>query len=393
MKLSSLLPLFAAATVVSLQAADKFTVTVTHDLDAARPGEVIVIPFSEVRRHIPDVLFDHVAVRNSAGQIVPAQITNFNPDDRAARYDDLVFQHDFKAGEKSATFTVEKTDKVVPPFEQKVFARYVPERLDDFAFENDRLAHRMYGPGLDTPAAGKSRMISSGIDLWLKKVRYPIVDRWYLKGHDAYHIDTGEGVDMYSVGTNRGCGGTGIWDGSKLHTSHNWKGWKVLANGPIRAVFELSYDTWDAAGVKVREVKRFTLDAGRNFHQVESTFIYEGAAQPLTVGIGVSKHKDVPGEVRKDDKDGWLSFWETYPKDGQLGTAVLLTPGQVAGFAEDAGNHLILAKAESGKPLRYYIGAGWDRSGDFASRKDWEDYLVAFVQRLKAPIRVATAAN
>jgi len=68
---------------------------------------------------------------------------------------------------------------------------------------------------------------------------------------------------MYDVGTNRGCGGTGVWDGRKLLVSKNWKTWKVLANGPIRAVFELAYAPWDAGnGVKIAETKRFTVDAG-----------------------------------------------------------------------------------------------------------------------------------
>jgi len=43
----------------------------------------------------------------------------------------------------------------------------------------------------------------------------------------------------------------------------------VIANGPLRTVFELGYEPWDAGdGVKVSEVKRFTLDAGHNLHRV-----------------------------------------------------------------------------------------------------------------------------
>jgi hypothetical protein len=388
MKLHPALLLAAALLAPSAPAAEKFTVTVTNELSAARPGEVIVIPFSEVRRRLPDVLIDHLAVRDASGAIIPAQVTNFNPDERPAKCDDLLFQHDFAAGEKSATFTVEKTADPVKPFPAKVFARYIPERLDDFAFENDRIGHRMYGPGLDSPAAGKSRMISSGIDVWCKKVRYPIVDRWYLKGHDAYHVDTGEGLDMYSVGTNRGMGGTGVWDGKKLYVSHNYKTWKVLANGPIRAVFELTYEAWDANGVKVSEVKRFTVDAGRNLHQVDSTFTFDGG-KPLAIAVGISKHKEATGELTKGDGNGWISYWEKYPKDGQLGVGVALTPGQGTGTAEDDGNHLILTSAETGKPVRYYIGAGWDRSGDFGSRQDWDNYLKAFVERLGSPVKVA----
>jgi len=122
-------------------------------------------------------------------------------------------------------------------------------------------------------------MSSSGIDLWCKRVRYPIVDRWYVKGH--YHDDTGEGLDMYDVGKLRGAGGTGTWDGKALAVGGNWKTWKVLANGPIRAVFELTYDAWDAGGgVKVSEKKRFIVDAGRQLDQVESIFEVTPAPAP-----------------------------------------------------------------------------------------------------------------
>lgn len=379
--------LFALCGAVSVRAADKFVVTVANDFPDARPAEVIVIPFSEVTARIPDALCDHIAVRDAAGKIVPSQVTNFHPDARPAKYDELIFQHDFKAGEKTAKFSIERTDQPVPPFATKTFARYVPERLDDFAWENDRLAHRIYGPGLDTPEAGKSRMISSGIDVWCKRVRYPIVDRWYLKGHDAYHVDTGEGLDMYEVGTARGCGGLGVWDGGKLYPSHNYSSWKVLANGPIRSVFELTYEAWNANGVKVREVKRFTVDAGHNLDRIESTFTFEGAPQ-LQIAIGISKHK-TNGDVTKDEKAGFLSYWEQYPKDGRLGTAVVLASGGSAGYAADEANNFILVNVVTGKPLVYYAGAGWDRSGDFSSKDDWLKYLAAWAARLQSPVRLS----
>ena len=374
--------------LVSTALADRFSVTVSHDLDVARPAEVIVLPFAEVRARLPQVLFDHVLVRRAdTGAVVPAQVTNFNPDDRRALYDDIVWQHDFAAGETSATFLIETTDAPVPPFQSKVFARHVPERLDDFAWENDRMAHRAYGQGLDTPAAGKSRMISSGLDFWAKRVRYPIVDRWYLKGHDAYHIDAGEGLDFYSVGTNRGVGGLGVWTAAGLRPSHNWAAARVLANGPIRAVFELDYAPWDAGdGVMVRETKRFTVDAGRHLDRIESTFHLEGAdAVDIAVGLSFTSALQ-PISVPNADAD-WLSNWSTYPEgQGQLGTAVILAPGTGRGFAEDATNRYILTRIKHGETLTHYAGGGWTRSGDFHSQADWESYLNDFARRLRHPV-------
>ncbi|MDR0351936.1 MAG: DUF4861 domain-containing protein [Opitutaceae bacterium] len=384
----------AAVTTAPAAAQDAFTVTVTHDLATARPAETIVIPLKEVRARIPGMLLDCVAVRDAKGRVIPAQVTNFTPGARPVLGDDLVWQHDFAPGEKTAAFTIERTARPVPPFEQKTFARHVPERLDDFAFENDLIAHRMYGPALDTVAAGRSRMISSGIDVWAKSARHPIINRWYLKGHDAYHVNSGEGLDMYDVGTDRGAGGTGVWDGARIHTSHNWATWRILANGPIRTVFELTYAPWDADGVRVTETKRFTIDAGRNLHQVESTFAFAGR-DTLTIAIGLSKpRRNATHTHASDAKTGWLANWITYNRprgEGSIGTAALLPAGATpASLAEDKGNHYLLTPAAPGQPLRYHIGACWsqDGTGRFPTQAAWEAYLADFAHRLAHPLAV-----
>jgi len=288
-----------------VHAAELLTITVSHELDAARPAETITVPWAEVNRVLPGTLLQRIVVRDAAGRVLPYQVTNVLPQARDAEnkgiaYGELIFQHDFARGELSASFTVERSEAVLPPFTAKVGARYVPERLDDFAWENDRIAHRTYGAALAAPAmagSDKEVLVTSGIDIWFKRVAYPVLDRWYNKGHDHYHKDEGEGLDMYSVGTTRGAGGTGIWDGTKLFTSRNYTGWKVIANGPIRAVFELSYDSWDAGGFKVSEVKRFTVDAGHDFDQVESTFTFSGPRE-LTAAIGLNKSPAMPTSIR-----------------------------------------------------------------------------------------------
>jgi hypothetical protein len=378
-----------------LHGAEQAVITISNDIPDARPGTVVVVPFAEIRAALPGVLMHHLAVKNAAtGALVPVQVTNFNPDDRRALYDDLVFQHDFAAGEKTAKFILEKTEKPLPPFETKVAARYVPERLDDFAWENDRIGHRIYGPQLTTAAAGPgTRMISSGIDVWCKRVRYPIVDRWYNKGHDAYHTDTGEGMDLYSVGTARGCGGTGIWDGQTLHVSRNWQTQKVLANGPIRAVFELGYDTWQAGPRWVTETKRFTVDAGRNLDQIDSTFAVKGDAE-VVVAIGIAKPTDAKVlNVTRSETGRSITVWQQYERQGaSLGCGIVLSPDATfAGFAEDAANYLILAKVKSGVPVRYYAGAGWDRGGDFADAAAWDAYIARFARDLTSPVKATVS--
>ncbi len=407
MKLPRLIPVLAAALAcASLPAAEKLVITVTHSLAAARPSETITVPWSEVAHALPGARLQHLVVRDAAGHSLPYQVTNVAPQSKDPQnlgiaYGELIFQHDFAAGEQSAAFTVEQLAEVAPVFPAKTFARYVPERLDDFAWENDRIGHRTYGPALaapDEPKTGKEVLVTSGLDVWCKRVSYLIVDRWYNKGHDHYHKDEGEGMDMYNVGTSRGCGGTGIWDGHKLAVGRNYQTWKVLANGPVRTVFELTYAAWDAAGRQVTETKRFTVDAGHNLDQMDSTFTLVGGSGDLTVGIGLNKNSSDKKQepvttMTARAADGSLALWVVQKTNGQIGTAVVVPAESFAGFAEDEQNQLVLAKAVSGQPLRYYVGAGWSKSGQFASQQDWDDYVAAWAARVRSPIKVTCAAQ
>lgn len=399
--LTVLLTLVSAAT---LSAAEKLEVTVTHDLSIARPAETITVPWSKIASALPGALLQKIAVRDASGNSLPYQVTNVaplikDPNNVGAAYGDLIFQHDFAADEKSARFTVEKTETVSPPFPVKAFARSVPERLDDFAWENDRMAHRTYGPALAAPAppdSGKEVLVSSGLDLWCKRVDYPIIDRWYNKGHDHYHHDEGEGMDTYGVANSRGCGGTGIWDGSQLHVSGNYNTARVLANGPIRAIFELTYNSWDAGGIYVSETKRFTVDAGHNLDRIESTFA-SNKTKTLTIGIGLNKNsadkkKDPNPAVTftPDASKATLVQWTAQKTNGAIGTAIVLVdPTKFAGFAEDDLNQLVLATVEPGNPVHYLAGATWERSGQFADEAAWKAYIADEALRVRSPVKVS----
>jgi hypothetical protein len=400
----SLFALAAAGLALPAAAAERMLVTATNTLDIARPAETISVPWVRVNELLPHAQPQHLVIKDAAGHVLPYQIINVageakDPKYVGAAYSELLFQHDFAPGEKSAGFTIETSPDTVAPFPPKAFARFVPERLDDFAWENDKIAHRTYGPALSAPDSehrGKEVLVSSGLDIWFKRVPYPIVDRWYNIGHDHYHRDEGEGIDMYNVGASRGAGGTGIWDGKQLWVSANYKSWKVLANGPVRAVFELSYDGWDAAGTKVTEVKRFTTDAGHYFDRIDSSFGFSGAPQ-LTAAVGLNRHpsdkgQEVKVDVVEDAADKALVQWVTQKSLGDFGVAVIVPGAATPAFAGDKNNALVLAPVVSGQPLRYYVGAAWTRAGEIKSQQEWQHYVAEEAARLRAPVSVSVAA-
>jgi unsaturated rhamnogalacturonyl hydrolase len=44
-------------------------------------------------------------------------------------------------------------------------------------------------------------------------------------------------------------------------------------------------------------------------------------------------------------------------------------------------------------PLRYYTGAGWSRSGQFADRAAWEAYVKAFAATVASPLNITLSAK
>ena len=140
-----LVPVVTSAALTALSAAgmasaaERLTVTVTHNLDQPRPAETITIPWTEVNGALPGALLQKIEVKDASGRVLPYQVTNVAPQAKDPKnvgvaYGDLIFQHSFAAGEKSATFTIEKTEKLSPVFPSKVSARYIQERLLDFAW-------------------------------------------------------------------------------------------------------------------------------------------------------------------------------------------------------------------------------------------------------------------
>jgi rhamnogalacturonyl hydrolase YesR len=298
----------------------------------------------------------------------------------------IVFPVNLAAGE-TRRYLVLPAERlaVVPPADVKTHARFVPERLDDFAWESDRTAHRVYGPAIINDP--KEHLISSGVDVWVKKVRTPVVDKWYKRGE--YHHDIGEGLDFYDVGQSRGCGGTTILADGKLHNSSNFSKWKVLADGPLRSVFELTYADWDAGnGRKVSEVKRFSIDAGSNMTRVETRFKAAGK-DPLTVGVGIAQ-RDGQGHYTADGEQHLTSYWQPpHGDDGNIGCGVIL-PAGADKFDVIDKQQLTIANTAPGQPFVYYFGAGWSKSGDFADAAAWDAYVRSYAQKLKAPLKVTT---
>jgi unsaturated rhamnogalacturonyl hydrolase len=390
------------------------TVKVTNSANFWRESETVEIDPSTLTTTNGAYVF--AVMEGASSRILDSQPyseLNKQPGSERPHESKLLFQVDLSPVE-TRTFSIFVLDVAaldyLPKPIVKTFARFVPERLDDFAWESDRIAHRAYGQAL---AKSPEHTISSGADVWIKKDRELTVDRMYATKH--YHEDNGSFMDDYRVGKSRGCGGLGIWDGKNLFVSGNWMTWKLITTGPIRSEFELTYDAWDAGnGRKVSEVKRFSIDAGSWLTKVSSTISSEDKS-PLTIGVGLAERACPTNReefIAHDLTEGWMTYWQ--PEDQPKGTtavAILLPKNSVKEFTNDnpampdsvkhanvpqpthegypaIRNQLAITQVEIGKPFEYYFGACWDRSGDFTNHLQWENYLKNFAARRDQPLQV-----
>jgi unsaturated rhamnogalacturonyl hydrolase len=362
-------------------------VTVKNPLDLARTAETVVLTAEVIKKSLPVDDIRKVYVRDDAsGADVLAQPVDV--DDNGS-FDELVFQTDIGAGQ-TKTFTLTAGERRVFTREQfKAYGRFNRERRDDFAWENDLVAHRMYGAALETWA--QEPLTSSTMDVWIKRTRRLVINDWYMV--DDYHRDLGEGADLYSAGKSRGCGGNGPWENGKLWPSANFRNTRLLAQGPIRVMFELMYVDWDVNGRQVHETKRITLDAGQNLSRIESQYASAGA-RPSQHAAGIKKQ---PGALARADKAaGILRTWEAAGKSaaaGHFGCAVVMAPNVVVDTPDVPGDNLMVATVPASGPAVYYAGAGWDKGGNMADAAAWDAYLDQFGRKLGAPLLVSVSVK
>jgi hypothetical protein len=379
----------ASAKTVEVPAAIAVAViTVANPASIARRAETVVIGRDSIEKLSPAFDFKKALIFDASGTPLLSQIVDDNGD---GTLDAILFQADLASGEKK-TFQLRVGERrLAAPSDYKVYGRFVRERHDDFAWENDLVAHRVYGPDLETTP--KEPLISSGIDTWAKRVAKLIINEWYLT--DDYHEDSGEGADFYGVAKSRGCGGLGIWSDGKLATSKNFTMSRVLANGPIRLAFELTYAPWQLGKAeRVSETKRVTLDAGSQFNLFESTFT-GGAKAAMLAGVGIAKHQG--SVVQFEAKSSSLRVWEPLhgPKGGEsgnLGCAIVFAPDAKLEQHDDDLNYLVTTAVPASGKLSYYAGSAWDRAGKIRDAAAWATEVERQAARFAAPVTVTLSA-
>ena len=362
-------------------------ITVKNSLDFERTFEVLEIKLSTL--NVDD--FSTVGIKNKkTNKLEVTQLVDLDGD---GTMDEILFQPKIAANSEVNFEVVNISASEKPKAENLCYSRFVPERTDDYTWENNKVAFRVYGPNAQYRAENNlpQPTLSSGVDAWLKRVEYPVINKWYketlVDKTGSYHKDTGEGLDNFHVGVSRGVGGIAVKVDTIFYLSKNYTKWRTITTGPLRTSFYLEYEDWDAAGKKITESKTISLDLGSNLSKFSTNI-----SGTETISAGLTLHEK-DGEVSGNSEIGWVSYWQPHA-DSELGTAIIADKNTFKSFEQYNVENKDLSAAYahlnvSNDKVIYYAGFGWKKSGQFDNKRDWEEYLTIFSKQINTPLEVS----
>jgi hypothetical protein len=340
-------------------------IEVENPILSFRTNEVITLSAEFVKEVFLDKKVSSIQVKDlKSNTLLITQSIDYNLD---GIVDEFLFQSDFKPHEKKefALSSIPKDSAGT----SKVYAVFMESEdgMGDFTWENDFIGYRFYGQV-------REKLQGTGIamDIWCKRTSDFLTEKWYAPAQN-YHIDVGYGADHYNSGKNQGCGGSGIYANDTLYFSRPFSDWKIIANGPIRVVFELKFTGW-TLNDSIVETKRVTLDAGHYFNKIESSYSPDIITKEFAHAVGFVQRDDSETIVEKDQ--GWMASWESLGEgNGTLGTGYIASASDIAEIINYNKHVVSLMYAKQATKITYYTGAVWSEFGSVDSLKDWVGFI------------------
>lgn len=289
------------------------------------------------------------------------------------------------------------------------YGRIFPERKDDFAWENDRGAYRVYGPALQ-----KMGERSYGIDVWTKNTPDLVLDQRYwtedvvmmprvehlrkenrqrgdsLYRTISYHHDHGRGSDVYQVGSTLGCGTPALVVDDRLVYPYCFKDFQMLDLGPLRMSVQLNYHPVEVEGDSITEHRIITLDKGSNFCRM--TVSYDGVSRPKKLAAGIVLHTDRPGDlVLAKDHLLYVDPTDNVPVNNCQLFLGLLFPNSLVEtkiMGQSGAQHAVgIIDNYVGTPYTYYFGSAWSKF-DVRTLAEWQQRTDWTLRNIRQPLQV-----
>lgn len=406
--------IWAAALLMVCSCAQKqaVVVTVANPTDLNRADEMVEVSMDELNQKLQLADTAEVVVIDQNGQQVPSQITSDGK---------LIFPATVEAN-AAADYTIEAG--LPNTVETSACGRQYPERVDDIAWENDKVAFRTYGPALQ--ATGERAF---GYDVWAKNVPDMVVENRYanelnpdtkakieeLKKTDpkaadelyksvSYHVDHGNGLDCYKVGPTLGGGTAALLDANgSIVYPYCYKEFEILDNGPLRFKVKLVYNPLVVDGdSNVVETRILSLDKGS--HLNKAVVSYQNLSKEASIAAGLVIHPENPEAYKAEAEKGYIAYQDltdnvnngngeiyvgaVFPAVVKEAKAVLFPEKESKDERGGATGHVLaVSDYNPGAEFVYYWGSGWSKAG-MDSMDKWTKYLDEYAQKVRQPLTV-----
>lgn len=263
----------AAALTCSLTAAlgqpnglKQIRVTLKNPTSIARPNAPVVIPVADLAKAAPDFKPSSFIITTSdastldedshtaVSRPLPCQADDLDGDGRP---DEIAFEIDLPPLASRVVTISYGSENVVSPlrveFPKRAHASF-QKKYEGMGWESDRVAWRMYFDA------------RNAFDMYGKRQHVLALD-YFAQPNVDYHAESPIGRDTFKIGDALGIGSAGAYvDGKAVKISDVAdRKWKVVSDGPVRAIFDLIYTGWNVAGRKVGITSRVTVWAGQHW--------------------------------------------------------------------------------------------------------------------------------
>jgi hypothetical protein len=377
---------------------------VRNPLDQFRKDAIVLLTRSSIDQWMD--LEDGVLpmLYGPTGDPVPCQWDDVNGD---GAWDELFALTDLEAlGQKTLTLRPVASDQV-PAFQWRTNLRLganrpgYPEllkadRLEGITYHNHSRTGEVYqmeGPAWENDKVGFRNYLDqrNGMDIFGKLTAQMVLDSVGIAGRQSYHEPDSWGMDILKVNTSLGAGAIGyLYNDSIYRVGDNGSGtYEVVFEGPLRSRFNLIYDPWEIAGMRIKVVHQVEIVAGRLCYQSQVTRSGSGEDLDLVTGI-VNILSDSLVVLDLDAQYTGVMTHDLQAEDTTLlAMALVVSKMELLSYGEAPSSgdgitetYYVVLDAPENQPVPYRFYALWERQDPrWAHPEEAEDFLKQEAER------------
>lgn len=404
--------------------AKKQKITIKNNSDIERTDEPIVISHKDFTAQFGEVSEQKNIVLKQNNEPIPSQLDDLNGD---GVWDELVFVCNIP---KKSTIEIEITfsDSAIR-FPQRtnvrlaiseerndVFTEVAQETMPTRFVHSEPKRYQYEGVGWENDKIGFRNYfdVRNAKDLFGKLTDELVLENAGI--NENYHELNTWGMDILHVGPSLGAGGLAMYENDSLIRLGDTEkaSYKFITEGPVRAIFELSFEGWDVndAVYSVKEV--ISIWKGKFWFESNVTVENFDGIKELAVGLVNSKHEGEPFFKKMNNNYTVLaSFGKQSEIKDNLGLAIILPSENAIGFDTTpteadlkeinqsdnekikrrkavGDTYFIWQKITSGKPVKYYSFAIWEKTDNtFNSQEVFIKHLENETNKWSKPVEVS----